>query len=80
MLLTPLTTRHSLKRLPVYNPPHMDDPPRNMNERTGKHRCIRCLADVGAEEYFGNDHLCDKCAADGDYPLASTPEPKKNGR
>jgi hypothetical protein len=23
-----------------------------------------------------NDHLCDACAADGDYPLASTPLPK----
>jgi hypothetical protein len=59
-----------------------DTPRRTMNERTGKHVCVRCLAEVEGEEYFRNDHLCDKCAAEGDYPLASTPEPKrkKNAR
>jgi len=57
-----------------------DDSLRNLPERTGKHRCIRCLAETQAEEYMRNDHLCDACAADGDYPLASTPEPKKNGK
>lgn len=50
---------------------------RNLNERTGKHVCVRCLREVETEEYLRNDHLCDKCAADGDYPLASTPEPKR---
>jgi hypothetical protein len=55
----------------------MDDPTRNRPERTGKHRCIRCLAETPADEYMRNDHLCDTCAADGDYPLASTPEPKQ---
>jgi hypothetical protein len=37
---------------------------------------------VEPDEYLKNDHLCDKCAAEGDYPLASTPEPKrkKNAR
>ncbi|MEA2415347.1 MAG: hypothetical protein QOI58_2004 [Thermoanaerobaculia bacterium] len=59
-----------------------DAPRRKMNERTGRHLCVRCLAEVESEEFFRNDHLCDKCAADGDYPLASTPEPKrkKNAR
>jgi hypothetical protein len=54
-----------------------DFPKRNVNERTGRHVCVRCLAEVESEEYFRNDHLCDKCAAEGDYPLASTPEPKR---
>ena len=41
-----------------------DEPlPRKLNERTGQHRCIRCLAETPAEEYFANDHICDKCAA-----------------
>jgi hypothetical protein len=48
--------------------------PRNLNERTGKHRCTRCLAEVPAETFLLNDFLCDRCAAEGDYPLASTPE------
>ncbi len=48
-----------------------------MNERTGRHVCVRCLAEVATDEYLRNDHLCDACAADGDYPLASTPEPKR---
>lgn len=40
-----------------------DEPlPRKLNERSGKHLCTRCLADTPAEEYFGNDHVCDKCA------------------
>jgi hypothetical protein len=56
----------------------LDDPPRrNLNDRTGKHVCVRCLSEVEAEEYFRNDYLCDRCAAEGDYPLASTPEPKR---
>ena len=56
----------------------LDDPPRrNLNERTGKHVCVRCLHEVESEEYFRNDHLCDRCATEGDYPLASTPAPKR---
>jgi hypothetical protein len=43
---------------------HDEPPPRKLNERTGKHYCIRCLAEVPAEEYFRNDHVCDKCAAE----------------
>jgi hypothetical protein len=50
---------------------------RNLSERTGRHLCVRCLAEAEAEEYLRNDHLCDKCATEGDYPLASTPEPKR---
>jgi hypothetical protein len=54
-----------------------DDPiPRELPERTGRHYCVRCMAIVGAEEYQRNDHICDACAADEEYPLASTPEPK----
>ena len=30
-----------------------------------------------AEEYQRNDHICDACAEDDEYPLASTPEAKK---
>ena len=57
-------------------------PRRNMNERTGRHVCVRCLREVATDEYLRNDHLCDKCAAEGDYPLASTPatKRKKNAR
>jgi hypothetical protein len=54
-----------------------DEIPRKLNERTGKHRCIRCLSEVPAEVYLQNDFLCGVCAEDGDYPLASTPEPRK---
>jgi hypothetical protein len=57
---------------------HEDETPRNLQERTGRHRCIRCLADVASEEYLRNDHLCDACAAEEEqYPLATTPEAKK---
>ena len=51
--------------------------PRELPERTGRHLCIRCLAPVAADEYLRNDHICDACAANDEYPLASTPEPKK---
>ena len=41
----------------------MDEPvPRNLRERTGKHRCIRCLAEIPEEEYCANDQTCDECA------------------
>jgi hypothetical protein len=53
------------------------DPPRNLPERTGRHRCIRCLAETPAEEYLRNDHLCDACSAEGDYP--PPPERPKKG-
>ena len=56
---------------------HDDPPPRELPERTGKHYCVMCLGPVAAEEYFRNDHICDQCAAKTEYPLASTPEPKK---
>ncbi len=40
-----------------------DEPtPRQLPERTGKHFCVKCRADVPAEEYFRNDFVCDKCA------------------
>jgi hypothetical protein len=59
-----------------------DSPQRELNERTGRHYCIRCLAPVPADVYLRNDHICDSCAAKDEYPLASTPdEPrKKKGR
>jgi len=42
-----------------------DEPlPRKLNERSGKHLCTRCLAETEAEEYFANDHVCDKCASE----------------
>ena len=56
-----------------------EDPiPRMMPERTGKSRCTRCLALVELAEYLDHDHLCARCAADGDYPLASTPDEKQS--
>jgi hypothetical protein len=59
-----------------------DDPRRNLTERTGRHHCIRCLADTPADAYERNDHLCDACAADGDYPPppGPPPTPKKRGK
>jgi len=53
-----------------------DDPPRQPGERTGQHYCIRCLAEVPADAYFRNDHVCDDCAGTDEYPLQSTPEQK----
>jgi hypothetical protein len=41
-----------------------EETPRYLSERTGKHRCIRCLADTPDEQYFANDHLCETCAAE----------------
>ncbi len=55
---------------------HDDPPPRGLPERTGRHYCVQCLAPVPAEEYFRNDHICDKCAARDEYPLQSTPDAK----
>jgi len=44
-------------------PASMDDrTPRHLQERTGKHRCIRCLAEVSEDVYFANDQVCDECA------------------
>ena len=57
---------------------HDDPPARGLPERTGKHYCVKCLAPVRTEEYLRNDHICDACAATDEYPLASTPEPRKN--
>lgn len=61
---------------------HDDPPRRELNERTGKHYCIRCLALVPADVYLRNDHICDACASKVEYPLASTPDepPKKKDR
>ena len=53
---------------------------RRMPERTGKHICVMCLAEVPAEAYFANDHVCDACAAKEEYPLQSTPEPQKQDK
>ena len=47
--------------------------PRDLAERTGKHRCIRCLADVPGGEYFANDHLCDACAREEDQKETDEP-------
>lgn len=51
--------------------------PRRLPERTGKHRCVSCLAETPAEEFFRNDHVCDACAGQTAFPLASTPEAEK---
>lgn len=52
--------------------------PRDLSERTGKHYCIRCLTEIEAEEFFRNDYLCDACVAGDEFPLASTPEARKD--
>ena len=49
-------------------------PPRNLIERTGKHHCIRCLAEVPLDVFLRNDHICDVCAESDEYPLKSTPD------
>ncbi len=41
---------------------HDEPTPRHLPERTGRHLCIQCLAEVPADEYFRNDCLCDLCA------------------
>lgn len=56
---------------------HEKPAPRKPGERTGKHYCVKCLAEVPAEEYLRNDHICDECAASDEYPLKSTPDAKK---
>lgn len=51
-----------------------DEIPRGLSELSGRHRCIGCLADVPAADYFANDYMCNECAdRSGSYPLASTP-------
>jgi hypothetical protein len=54
-----------------------EETPRQLQDRTGRHRCISCLADITAEEYFRNDFLCDQCASLDAYPFASTPDETK---
>jgi hypothetical protein len=53
-----------------------EEVPKNLSDRTGKHVCIRCLAETPAEDYFRNDHVCDACAAglDADEPGVSLEE------
>jgi hypothetical protein len=51
-----------------------EGPPRHLPERTGRHRCIHCLKEIPAEEYFAGDFVCLSCAERFEqYPLASTP-------
>lgn len=47
--------------------------PKQLGERTGRHLCITCLAEVPASVYLRNDHICDACAEKDEYPFASTP-------
>ena len=60
---------------------HDEVTPRYLPERTSRHFCVQCLAEVPADEYLRNDHICDGCAAKPDYPLKSTPEttPRRDG-
>ena len=51
-----------------------DQTPRQLEERTEKHFCVKCLSEIPSEEYLRNDFLCDKCAEVLEYPLKSTPE------
>lgn len=52
---------------------HEEGPPKKLKERTGKHYCIRCLAETPADAYLRNDHICDACTLEDEYPLKSTP-------
>ena len=54
---------------------HDDRSRRTLKERTGKHYCIECLKEVPAEEYFGNDHVCDDC---GRKKEEKSKEPRKD--
>ena len=50
------------------------------DERSGRHFCASCFKEMSAEEYFAGDFYCVDCAekADrGEYPLASTPDIKR---
>jgi len=54
---------------------NQDETAKLLRERTGRHICVGCLRDVAADEFFRNDHMCDRCAnGDSSYPLASSPE------
>ena len=59
---------------------HDEPPRRNLQERTGRHYCVRCLAEVSADVYQRNDCVCDACAAEDEYPLKSTPAAKNDGK
>lgn len=74
--MAPLSTSEGYHAPPMFETPV----PKALPERTGRHLCIRCLAQIDGEEYFRNDHVCDACAEQDEYPLASTPEPKQNER
>ena len=52
-------------------------PPRRLNERTGVHKCIRCLREVPADVYFVNDFVCEECVQaeeETDSPKAASDE------
>ena len=55
-----------------------DSPSRHLKERTERHRCVKCLTEIPAEEYLRNDFVCDKCAEMEEFPLQSTPEKTMN--
>lgn len=59
--------------------PEPDRPAPAPGERTGRHKCVQCLAETPAETYLANDFLCEVCAAKEEYPLASTPKSRDEG-
>ena len=42
--------------------------PRFLRERTGKHYCTLCLAEISWEEFDDNDSLCDGCTEVDEHP------------
>jgi hypothetical protein len=56
-----------------------EPPPRELQERTGRHYCVRCLAVVATEVYFRNDYFCDECTEGEEYPAAAPPPEKATG-
>ena len=41
-----------------------EETPRQLDERSGLHHCVRCLAEVPSDQYFANDFFCDRCAGE----------------
>jgi len=56
-----------------------EPPPRKLKEQTGKHYCVCCLSETPAEEYFRNDHLCDKCASEQNDERGTTNDERPPG-
>ncbi len=50
-------------------------PSERREERTGIHRCTRCLTSVDSATYFALDTLCARCDAQEGHPDAGSGQP-----